>query len=106
MKGIITENGILCIFRKRAYIPQKCMHKQVTESLEGFYGLKKVTTQSECSDGCPLFGEPDKYKLYNSVGQPTGKTETRITICQDRVLYFTEFEDHRKEKNEAETQES
>jgi hypothetical protein len=103
MKGIITENGILCIFRKRAYIPMECPFKTRSEK---DYADQRVRIADNCSDDCPLFGEPDNYKLYNSVGQPTGKTETRITICQDRVLYFTEFEDHREGKNETETQES
>ena len=76
MEGLINPNGVLLILRENEWKPQICPFS---------YSHRK------CGDECPHFGKPP---FLNSLG------ETRITICQGRVLFFEKFEDFR-EKNDG-----
>ena len=76
MEGLINPNGVLVILRGNEWKPQICPFS---------YSHRK------CGDECPHFGKPHF---------PNSLEETRITICQGRVLFFEKFEDFR-EKNDG-----
>jgi hypothetical protein len=76
MRGSISEEGILCIYRSGRFCKMMCPHNRRGDS--DFY----------CDHWCPLFGEPSHLVVEN--------TEfTEIQLCQ-KTLIFHEFEDHRK----------
>ena len=69
MKGKLTSSGSLVIWRDPSWVVQCCpFHKS-----------------RDCGQWCPLFGEYGKSVDYEK--------RTHLHICQDRILYFDEFED-------------
>ena len=73
MEGKIIDHSdgisILQIKRSGSFIDQYCPF---------------AAPNSKCGDWCPQFGEPQTYPV-----------ETYLTICQNRVLSFTELKDLR-----------
>ena len=75
MEGLINPNGVLVILRGNEWKPQICPFN---------YSYRK------CGDECPHFGDPAFSASF---------LETRINVCQGRVLFFEKFEDLRGKKD-------
>jgi len=73
MKGSISEEGILCIYRSGRFCKMMCPHNRQGDS------------DFSCDHWCPLFGEPT-----------TDTGVTKIELCGGKVLTFKQFEDLRK----------
>lgn len=78
LKGQITEEGILQIFRGKEFKFQWCM----------------FDTQGpvKCGDHCPLFGEPSL--SHTEVRVEELKHHVTLSIC-GKVLDFEDFDDWR-----------
>jgi len=78
MEGKIDKNGKLKIKRGKEYKDQKCPYDIRSEQVY------------ICGDHCPQFGEPKN--MIGSMGKFTA-----LSICQNRILEFEQFEDERGE---------
>lgn len=82
MRGKITRNGVLAIWRGDDYKRQTCPHDIAC-----------------CGDLCPLFGEPYVIEYgYRWRNMQEMKT-TRLELCK-RTWVFDEFEDQRNKGEE------
>ena len=73
MNGKIASSGVLFIERAGTLTEQACPFSSMSPS-------------AFCGDNCPLFGEPQPHDNGN---------QTRIEICQGRILSFKKLIDER-----------
>lgn len=78
MIGKINMYGRLKIQRVGRLSYQLCPHRQLSNDEDPAVAV--------CDDQCPLFGEPEEIS----------PTETRLEICQGKVLKFSELIDERE----------
>lgn len=76
MKAKINSKGWLEIERAGKFLIMDC----------------RFNVDAACADDCPLFGEPEKEKMF----EPNSKQDrTVLSLCQT-VLFINEFTDERE----------
>ncbi len=88
MKGFISDFGNLHILRGHEFKPQRCLFK------EGIC----------CGDWCPQMSEPI-YAFPTTTNQEEycetlEERPAQLSICYNKILEFTNFEDRRPKRKE------